>query len=149
MTLRECACKVPEPHTDPRKAHACVRCGFVLGPAWTSSNETVAAFFDSLARTFPSWPHVPPWFENFRLHCEAREFAGRKTFRQTFHARDNAAEGFEEAADGALYALFDSLKTRRAEGDDPDLDLALTAAYHFGLAYKALEDRRHKRRGAP
>lgn len=79
----------------------------------------------------------PEWWQNFRIHCEARELAGRSRFRHSLLARNNPREGMEEAADGALYAFFDTLVSRRAL-EDEELDVALTAAYHFAKGWEAL-----------
>lgn len=87
-------------------------------------------------------------FEVFRRHCLEREMAGRPKFGHSFHAKDNIAEALEEASDGANYCAFDVLKAARA-ADHDDIDLALTAAWHFAKAYDSLLHLRAKRHGAP
>lgn len=142
--LRECSC--PQPERKPQKPDVCVRCGFYLNPRWMSNDATIQSFYDGVANGFSGG--APEWFDTFRLHCEQREYAGRKTFRESYLARDNVREGTEEAADGANYAFFKSLQEKRA-GGDPQMDLALTAAQHFALAYKALAQMNDKDRGKP
>ena len=136
---RECECREPNPYQHPEKGDTCVQCSGYISPRWTSNNQTVAAFFDRLEQSmFPvSLDDLPDWWERFRMHCEARELAGRSRFRHSLCRRNNPGEGMEEAADGALYALFDCLVSRRA-GEDEEIDIALTAAYHFAKAHEAL-----------
>ncbi len=131
----ECGCEKPIETVDPRWPGSCVRCGNRIEPRWTSNDATVAEFFDRLEECFPG--ETPAWVQIFRRHCEARELAGRDTFGYEFLARNNPAEGLEEAADGANYAFFDILQSRR-DGDEEEWALALTAAYHFAHAYRAL-----------
>jgi len=119
---------------------------------WESNNETVTEFFDRLEEaTLPrrgpapdaGW-NIPAWFERFRLHCEVRELAGRKTFGNTFHNRDNCREAQEEAADAALYSFFQTLVSRRAAQDE-NYELALTAAFHAAKLHEALDNLRSRR----
>ena len=142
--LRECPCEKPEPQIN--RPHVCVKCGDSLPERWTTNDATLAQFFGRLEETFPA---PPPWFEKFKGQVLARERAGRSTFRQSFLARDNLAEGLEEAADLALYSALDHLVTIRKEGEDRDFDQVLTAAWHAAQSWAALDRLAHKRRGTP
>lgn len=143
MSLRECACPVPEPK--PQRPSVCVRCGFSLDTDWVCNDRTVDAFLDRLGETIPgkgeAWQH-------FRLHLEAREAAGRDTFRQSFLGKDLLQEAREEAVDLALYLCLHSLKRLRS-CDDQHMDLVLTVAHHAYQAYAATFDLYHKEHGAP
>lgn len=143
--LRECPCPVPEPHPNPRKGATCVRCGYVLGPTWASGDATLAEFLDRFEDTFPV---VPDWWHDVRLHVEARERAGRKQFRQTFLGRNNLHECREEIIDGILYVWLDTLVGRRA-GADEETDVVLEIVNHFAQAYRGLAQLKAKHHGAP
>lgn len=80
---------------------------------------------------------LPEVSTEFLEQCYAREVAGREYFGLKFLNRDNAPEGMEEAADGANYAFFEILKSRRENGPDKE-DRALRAAYHFAMAWNEL-----------
>ena len=150
--MKECDCEAPNPYPAPHKAHTCVKCLGWINPAWTSNDKTMGAFLSSLARILDLDPEVAPSANNeawqrFRAHCEGREFAGRKTFIHSFHARNNIWEAMEEAADGLNYLAFQSLVDLRAGKEGADRDLLLTAAYHFYLAYEAMVRIRSLRHG--
>lgn len=146
MSAPECPC--PRPWPSAKDVETCRACGLWINPAWSSSDQSVKAFYDALERTVPSWPTVPQWLKDFRLHAEARERAGRPIFGQAALSRDNVADGHEEAADGANYAMYETLVAIRS-GNDVELDLALSAAKHFAEAYNDLTKLREKERGRP
>ena len=147
--MSECRCAEPKPNDrDPlnrRSADYCRICQRQISREWTSNDKTLGWFLDGLAACIPA--RGEEW-QRFRIHCEARELAGRPRFKHQFLNRDNVAEGLEEAADGALYAHLDVLKAKRA-GEDGDVDMALIAAHHFYEAYAALLHLRQRRNGAP
>lgn len=145
MALAECTCRYPRPRVNPGKHDFCVSCTFYINPAWSINDKTLRKFMDGLAAAMPV--RGDDW-QRFRIDVEAREFAGRKRFEQSFQGRNNIAEGLEEAADGALYCLLDTLVARRA-GDEEHMDLALVAAMKFYEAYVALIRLHHKRNGSP
>jgi hypothetical protein len=90
----------------------------------------------------------PPWWQEFVRECSAREFRGRSVFGFQFMENDNAAEGMEEAADGANYAMYEIIKARRF-GTHTDESLALTAVLHAYELYAALAALRAKHHGSP
>lgn len=141
--LRECECPVPEPKL--QKPTVCVRCGFSIDTDWVCNDRTVANFLDRLGETIIGGGEM---WQQFRLHLEAREAAGRSTFRQTFLGKDLLQEAREEAVDLALYLCLQSLKRLRA-GDDQHMDLVLTVAHHAYQAYAATIELHHKELGAP
>lgn len=143
--MRECECEAPVESDNPRRSGTCVKCAHRLSPRWSPNDETVRDFLDRLSEAYPA---TPAWFERFRGLCEARERHGRVHFGYAYLDRDNVAEGAEEAADGVLYALLDTLRAKR-EGEDENIDLALTAAWHFAEAYQTLLCLRAKRGGDP
>ena len=145
MTLAECKCAVPKPKVRPGKADWCERCGYFIHPRWSCNSKTMGEFFDRLASALVTRDDT---WARFRIDVEAREFAGRRRFGQSFQSRNNINEAMEEAADGALYACLDTLVARRA-GDDEHSDLALAAALHFYRAYETLIHVAHRRRGEP
>lgn len=152
--MRFCSCEKPVPATNPRARGACVKCGRAISEEWTSNDETVRAWFDRLARSmFPAIdrstiPMDPPeWFQAFRAECEARERAGRPIFGHEYLRRKNPVEAQEEAADAALYFFFDVLVARR-NGDDEQVDLALTGAYHAAKMHEVAQQLRAKRQGS-
>jgi hypothetical protein len=144
--LRRCKCRVPEPK--PARPQQCVRCGDLLDPTWTSNDSTLAAFLDRFERTFPAYPHTPSYWTDMRLHLEARERAGRRTFRESFHGRDNVKEAREEVCDLALYTFLDGLVQLRA-GEEQDVAVAMELMHHASESYRLLNVLRHKRHGAP
>ncbi|MBA2715187.1 MAG: hypothetical protein H0U55_16755 [Rubrobacteraceae bacterium] len=148
--MRICQCPKPRPDPNPRRASSCVACGSHFDPAWESNDETVAEFFDRYERALPTWPHVPESVRTFRIHCEARERAGRKTFGMAYLDRDNLREGLEEASDLALYVFLDLLKERRA-GNLPhyETDVAMQLVHHAAESYRLLHVMTAKRHGAP
>ena len=144
--LKCCACKVPQPKVKPGKQDWCERCSLFIDPAIACNDMTVREFFDRLA---DAMPYRDATWDRFRIECEAREFAGRARFKQSFHGRQNLREAAEEAADGALYSMLDTLVVRREGRGDEDIDLALTVAHHFYRAYAASLHLREKRKGSP
>jgi hypothetical protein len=144
--LRVCGCHHPQRHVKPGREDFCVRCDAYLDPRWTSNDDTIQSFYEGVANGFIDG--APEWFQTFRLYCEARERAGRRIFGESYLARDNVREGAEEGCDGANYAFFKTLQLKRA-GLDPQMDLALTAAKHFALAYEALAMMDQKAQGRP
>lgn len=145
---RICTCESPSEHVNPARKGKCVRCDALLDCEWSSNDATVAAFFDRLATTFPSWPDVPPWFEAFRTQCEERERDGREEFGFAYVSRDNAGEALEEAADGGIYHHLEILRKLR-NGQAEDIDVHLQAAYHFALAHRYSRMAQAKARGNP
>ena len=143
--MRECECDAPNPYQTPAKAHACIKCGFLISPRWSCNDSTLRSFMDGMAAALPTRGDA---YARFRIDIEAREFAGRRKFGQSFHKRNNISEAMEEACDGALYACLDTLAAKR-RGDDEHTDLALDVALHFYRAYEALIRLHHKRGGNP
>jgi len=114
----------------------------------------VREFFDALERAVgagaPAESDNPlGGFRHFRILAEYRERHGRERFGQSFLQKENIAEGFEEAADLAIYPLLDSIKEYVRPSEDPDVDLVLTAARHAFIAFEALRELAGKRRGSP
>jgi len=140
---RECRCPVPEPKLN--RPTTCVRCAGTLETDWACNDKTLARFLDRLEETIPAPGEA---WQQFRLHIEAREAAGRSTFRQTFLGKDLLVEAREEATDLALYLALHSLQRLRA-GEDQNMDLILTVAHHAYLAYRGTLELHHKERGAP
>jgi hypothetical protein len=62
--------------------------------------------------------------------------------------KDNLAEGMEEAADGANYAMFEIIKDARFDVHT-DEALVLTAVLKAYELYATLAELRGKRHGAP
>lgn len=141
--VRECECPVPEPkHNRPS---VCVRCGFSLDTDWACNDKTLTRFMDRLAECMPGAGET---FQQFRLHVEAREAAGRTTFRQTFLGKDMKQNAREEYADACMYVFMDTLKAIR-EGRDLNMDLALEEAFHAFKGWELSVIRHHKELGAP
>jgi hypothetical protein len=126
----------------PLHKNTCVKCGSHIPSQWGE----VKSFYDDLAEAIPDGGDVA--FQVFRTICEAREEAGRDHFGYRFLDRDNVEDAFEEAADGANYAAFEVRRLRRA-GMDDQYDAALSAAWHFFQAFKAMNRLREKERGQP
>ncbi len=141
-----CACPIPRESVNPRTNGSCVACGKIIDPNWSSNDQTLGTFLDRLRDAFPGEP--PEGFDLFRRHCEHRERAGRKTFGESFHGRDNLAEGLEELVDLVLYMHLDILKSRRAGGDE-DWDTALSAAFHAVKSREFVRQRIARRSGSP
>lgn len=139
-----CECPAPGVSLDPRHEGTCQRCGHRFDPEWLADDETVAEFYDRLALSLPGEPTFP----HFRALATVRERSGRPIFGLAYLTRDNVAEGAEEAADGANYALLEGLRMKRA-GIDPADDLLLSAARHFALGYAMLAEAQGKHRGIP
>lgn len=139
MTLRTCKC--PRPNPKPQKKDTCVQCGSHIPKEWGE----VKTFYDDLEEAIPDSGQA---FSVFRTICEAREAAGRDHFGYRFLDRDNVEDAFEEAADGANYAAFEVRRLRR-KGMDDQYDAALSAAYHFFQAFKAMNRLREKEHGRP
>jgi len=140
MTLRTCRCARPNPK--PQKPNFCVQCGCHIPREWGE----IKSFYDDLAEATPDGGGSA--FQVFRAICEAREAAGRDHFGYRFLDRDNVEDAFEEAADGANYAAFEVRRLRRA-GMDDQYDAALSAAWHFFQAFKAMNRLREKEHGRP
>lgn len=153
--MRECECRIPIAHPSPYKKHTCVKCGFWINPRWTSNDETVARFYDSLARAqfhrdkLTKRLLIPDDFTVFRAEAEARERAGRDYFGLRFLGRENTRDAREEAGDGANYFLFDHLQYIRHHDEDEDIDEVLTGAYHAYKTYESARRLRLKRQGSP
>lgn len=94
-------------------------------------------FFDRL-ETLPGMENVV----YFRRQCEQREREGRRLYGHQHLSRDNAVDGTEEAADGAVYSHFLLLKARRERREEPTA-AAFEAARYFALAHQALLRARH------
>lgn len=105
---------------------------------------TPAEFLDYLGRAISeiaNAPDPPADWLRFRRQCEAREEAGRAEFGDEYLRRDNASEGLEEAADGALYCYFEAERVKESGGDyEAALQLAVIAAQHFFRAHEALQE---------
>lgn len=153
--MRECSCVLPVESVNPRRPNTCAACGLRISPEWSSTDENTREFFRRLGEgLFPYNRQTgelmaDKWYVEFQAHCERRERAGREIFGLAFHRRDNPLEAMEEAADGAIYMLLDTLKQRREGRGDEDIDVILTAAKHFALAHKYLAALRAKRRHTP
>lgn len=141
--MRTCRCPVPEPKLN--RPTTCVRCGYSLDTDWVCNDRNLARVLDRLAETIPGRGEA---WRQFRLHIEAREAAGRSTFRQTFLGKNLLQEAREEATDLALYMCLHSLQRLRA-GEDRNMDLLLTVAHHAYLAYLGTIELHHKEQGAP
>lgn len=142
MTLRECQCPVPEPKLN--KPHVCVRCASSLDVDWVCNGKTLSEFMDRLEDSIPKLDRTN--WQMFRLHVEAREAAGRSTFRQTFLGKDMGANGREEEADSCMYAFMRSLQRLR-EGKDQNWDLILKWAHHSYIAYETTIELHHREQG--
>lgn len=138
--MKHCPCPIPQPKTNPRHTETCQRCGFYVDPELKRIDRQVEEFFDRLAESqFHYGPDgkllTPDWWDDFREHCQIRELAGREEFGLDYLARDNPVEASEEATDGALYMLLHGLRGKREDWPD-DIDVRLTAAYHFAMAHR-------------
>lgn len=140
--LRVCECAHPKRHSDPRYPHTCSACSWRISPEWDASDATVRAFFSDLLHAFPT---PPPGLEEFIALCLEREAMGRREYGFRYLTRDNASDGYEEAADGAIYGFLEELCAMR-EGDT-QRDMALTVAYKAFDLYVACARLRSKRRG--
>ncbi len=129
-------CRCARPSMNERRPDFCRRCGVKHDQRILSSDETLAEFQAQVAKL----PGVTP---GILIDSHRRERAGRVEFGLKYLGRDNCAEGLEEAVDGLNYACFDWLNDRRAGAKEIDPEL-LTAAYHFALAYAALERKRRR-----
>jgi hypothetical protein len=148
MAPVDCRCQVPLQSGDPRRLGFCSRCGRRINPEWTSNDATFADFFDGLEKSmFPGL--TPDWFTRFRNQCQRRERAGRPLYGNRFLGKNNPEDAMEEACDGALYAMLDTLRHLRDHGDDDDFDAALRAAARFAQAYRELLNLKGKRSGRP
>lgn len=143
--MRGCNCPAPYESSDSRKAGTCNRCGKIINPDILSTDKNVREFFDNFARSLPT---ITPAFHDLRYQAELRERRGREEFGLRYLARDNLAEGREEEQDGVLYVYLDLLQCKR-NGEDTDLDLAMTEAYHLYKAYEANRRRAERRKGSP
>lgn len=142
--MRYCDCDSPVESMDRRTSGVCASCSRSFAPEWYADDRTVREFYDRLALAMGGEPSFP----YFRQLAEAREKTGRPLFGLRYLSRDNVADAAEEAADGANYALFELLQSRR-RGLDPADDLIFDAARHFALAYAALAAAQGKHRGMP
>jgi hypothetical protein len=142
-----CHCPEPIQATDLRRAGVCLKCCLPIDSEALSSDETIRAFFERFAATFPGSP--PESFQGFRRQCEERERAGRKDFGLAYLSRDNLAEACEEESDSAIYLFLDTLRHRREAGSDDDLDLVLTTVWHSFKAHEGARRLADKRRGSP
>jgi hypothetical protein len=139
-----CRCDEPKCKTNPRHLKTCNKCGRNVSPTWDCTDENFNEFFDRLREALPGAIEL----DDFRKACADRERRGRHIFGHSYLVRDNIEEAVEEAADGANYAYFETLKNRRL-GREDQIALALTAAQKFYEAYEALQLLRIKERGAP
>lgn len=141
--MKECRCRVPEPKLN--RTDRCVRCAGSLETDWACNDRTLKRFMDRLATTIPGGGEA---WEQFRLHVEAREAAGRKQFRQSFLGKDMKQNAREEYADGCMYAFMDALQAIR-DGRDENIDLILQEAFYAFKAWETTVIRHHKEVGAP
>ena len=140
-----CTCPQPRISPNPRLAGSCVVCGKLIAPELLEPDERLTEFFDRLEGVvIASAGRLPETFAAFRRQCKDRESAGRGEFGLSFLSRDNLAEGREEAADGAIYSWLEALKLERC-GEDPDLQLALSEAFHLFKFYEANLERSARR----
>lgn len=146
--LLRCTC--PEPVPKIAKPSACVKCGHLIDPAWTSSDQTVAEFFDAYERCLPEWPNISDSTRTFRIHAEQRERAGRRTFGMAYLNRENLPEAKEEVVDLALYVMLDYLREVRREATSHyETDVAMQLVHHAAESYRLLGVIAAKRHGAP
>lgn len=143
----KCSCEKPREYADPRRKGWCCVCLRQLDPAWLSTDQTVGAFLDRLRDSIPGI--AGPEFDAFRAQCVARERAGREKFGLDYLGRDNLGESMEEFSDGSNYFFFDYLEAIRRHGEDYEIDLVLTGAWHAYQAHQVAQQLRSKRRGAP
>ena len=159
-TITYCQCPQPRNSINPRKAGSCLICGRMLDPEWVSSESTMQEIFKGLAWSMPYGEAIqknPATLQEeltddflaFWADCSERERAGRPRFGFSYLARNNEREALEEWADGANYLAFSHLKAIRDEGDDEDMDVALTAMFHAFKAHQATRRLSRKRHGAP
>jgi hypothetical protein len=149
---RVCTCPKPVPSPIPAHAGQCLRCVSKIESLTT--DDTVKEFFDRLGESIffygPTGELVTDddW-DLFRAHCEARELAGREDFGNRFMSRDNVAEAEEELVDAAIYMALSHLRQLLEEGEDRDVDLVRTVAFHAYKAYQGALRLKDKRAGAP
>lgn len=122
-----CRCDNPVRHANHRY-NCCGNCLRVLNEDWLANDRTFNEFFGYLAEL----PDVPTGFVE---QCRARERAGRLTFGNSFHGRDNEIEATEEAADFAIYMMLGQLKRRRL-GRPEDRAKALEASRLVARAWQ-------------
>lgn len=139
-----CPCPRPLMTPNPRCAGNCVKCGKRIEGDWVVTTESMDTLHALLVEGRPI-----PDYETFRAHAAAREYAGRQKFGYQYLSRDNAADGLEEAADGANYAFFELHKMHRTEYDQDSAALLLDAAYHFAQAHHSLRQAISSREGTP
>lgn len=145
-----CQCPAPSESADPRTEGECAKCGRPIDSELINPDRQLAAFFDHLeAAARGAGKKAPPIFVAFREHCEMRERIGRERFGVGYLAKDNAAEALEECCDTAIYMALDAIRYSRQHGEDADLSLALTAAFHAYRSYEAVRRLAAKRRGSP
>lgn len=145
MTRFECkSCTRPNPKVN--KPDTCVQCNGLISDEWSSNDQTVHEFFKRLGDSIPAKGDA---WQRFVIDCEAREFAGRKSFGFTYLERDNLREAREEACDLALYLMLDALKMVREGRAEEDFGLVLQIAFHAFQAYEATFSLAARRRGAP
>lgn len=149
-----CRCVRPDANTGDVR---CNTCRGELDPAWCTTPETFAEFWQRLAEAiFPmsvlygdDAPGPPAWFLQLELACQQRYEVGHEEFGYSefnYLGRDNATEGQDEAADAANYAWFELLRQRQ-QGQEEEWATALTAAYHAAKLYEAMAYlRSHKSR---
>lgn len=150
-----CDCPEPQIAADPRRK-GCARC---LRPIdfdgdWVVNDRTHNEFLDRCQEALGKalgWPEDKPppreW-QHFRYLAMTREQEGREKFGLEYLGRDNIKAGAEESTDGANYTFFETRKAIRL-GRDPAWDLALTAAYHDFMAYRARLQMQSRQRGEP
>lgn len=97
------------------------------------------AEFDEYLDQLGEAPTVPDYFVD---QCRLRQRRGNGVFGNRYIFRHNAVEGMEEAADGANYAIFESLK-RGYEGRDDKRALCLEIAHTFAKAHALLAQLHH------
>lgn len=148
--MKVCSCRLPIESVNPRKEGFCAACALRLPPG----SDQLGPFLDRLADAIPGAVNPKTGkpsatWAAFRKSCEERERVGRERFGFAFYRRNNIREASEEAWDGANYAAFDHIVQTHREGEDGDVDLALTAAAKFFEAFEALAHLRAKRHHAP
>lgn len=97
------------------------------------------AEYDDYLDQLAAAPTVPDYFVT---QCRERQRRGNGIFGNRYIFRPNAVEGMEEAADGANYAIFESLK-RGHEGRDDKRALCLEIAHTFAKAHRLLAQLHH------
>lgn len=137
--IPHCMCEPPRISLNPRTAGSCGICGKVIEPDHEVSDRTFSHFFDKLRVARPERDLEP-----FLGLCARREREWRDHYGLSYLAKDNMAEAYDEAADGANYCWFEYLRMKRVGREQEVVAELLEAADHFEQAYEALNRARLK-----